>query len=56
MSTYTVVMIIFILICISAFFSSSETAMMAFNKYKLKHLAKKNHRAAKSSLSLVRNP
>ncbi|MDE4943007.1 CNNM domain-containing protein, partial [Francisella tularensis] len=46
MSTYTVVIIIFILICISAFFSSSETSMMALNKYKLKHLAKKNHRAA----------
>lgn len=30
--------------------------MMALNKYKLKHLAKKNHRAAKRSLSLVRNP
>ncbi|APC91756.1 MULTISPECIES: HlyC/CorC family transporter [Francisella] len=56
MSTYTVVIIIFILICTSAFFSSSETAMMALNKYKLKHLAKKNHRAAKRSLSLVRNP
>ncbi|AJI52542.1 HlyC/CorC family transporter [Francisella philomiragia] len=56
MGTYTVVIILFILICISAFFSSSETAMMALNKYKLKHLAKKNHRAAKRSLSLVRNP
>lgn len=41
MSTYTVVIILFILISISAFFSSSETAMMALNKYKLKHLAKK---------------
>lgn len=56
MSTYTVIIILFILICTSAFFSSSETAMMALNKYKLKHLAKKNHRAAKRSLSLVRNP
>ncbi|WP_150463917.1 HlyC/CorC family transporter [Francisella sp. XLW-1] len=56
MSTYTVIIILFILIGISAFFSSSETAMMALNKYKLKHLAKKNHRAAKRSLSLVRNP
>lgn len=56
MSTYTVVIIIFILICTSAFFSSSETAMMSLNKYKLKHLAKKNHRAAKRSLCLVRNP
>jgi Mg2+/Co2+ transporter CorB len=56
MSTYAVVIILFILICTSAFFSSSETAMMALNKYKLKHLAKKNHRAAKRSLLLVRNP
>ncbi|AFJ43772.1 HlyC/CorC family transporter [Francisella orientalis] len=56
MSTYTVVIILFILIGISAFFSSSETAMMTLNKYKLKHLAKKNHRAAKRSLSLVCNP
>ncbi|QIW09994.1 CNNM domain-containing protein [Francisella sp. LA112445] len=56
MSTYSVVIILFILICTSAFFSSSETAMMALNKYKLKHLAKKNHRSAKRSLSLVRNP
>ncbi|MDE4974216.1 CNNM domain-containing protein, partial [Francisella tularensis] len=56
MSNYNVVFIIFIIICISAFFSSSETSMMALNKYKLKHLAKKNHLAAKRSLSLVRNP
>ena len=56
MSTYSVVIILFILICTSAFFSSSETAMMALNKYKLKNLAKKNHKAAKRSLSLVRNP
>lgn len=56
MSTYTLIIVLIILIGTSAFFSSSETAMMALNKYKLKHLAKKNHRAAKRSLSLVRNP
>ncbi|MFT4693730.1 MAG: Mg2+/Co2+ transporter CorB [Francisella sp.] len=56
MSTYTVVVIIVLLICASAFFSSSETAMMALNKYKLKHLAKNNHKAAKRSLSLVAKP
>ncbi|MED7789069.1 CNNM domain-containing protein [Francisella sp. 19X1-34] len=56
MSTYSVIIILLILVCTSAFFSSSETAMMALNKYKLKHLAKKNHRSAKRSLSLVRNP
>ena len=56
MSTYTVVIIIVLLICASAFFSSSETAMMTLNKYKLKHLAKNNHKAAKRSLSLVAKP
>jgi len=56
MSTYTVVIIIVLLICASAFFSSSETAMMALNKYKLKHLAKNNHKAARRSLSLVAKP
>ncbi|MGQ4005108.1 CNNM domain-containing protein [Francisellaceae bacterium CB300] len=56
MSTYTVVVIIVLLICASAFFSSSETAMMALNKYKLKHLAKNNHKAARRSLSLVAKP
>ncbi|MGQ4001928.1 CNNM domain-containing protein [Francisellaceae bacterium CB299] len=56
MSTYTVIVIIVLLICASAFFSSSETAMMALNKYKLKHLAKNNHKAARRSLSLVAKP
>ena len=56
MSTYTVIVIIVLLICASAFFSSSETAMMALNKYKLKHLAKNNHKAAIRSLSLVAKP
>ncbi|AJC49166.1 DUF21 domain-containing protein [Allofrancisella guangzhouensis] len=56
MDTYTVLVILFLLICVSAFFSSSETCMMALNKYKLKHLAKKNNKAARRSLSLVAKP
>ncbi|QIV94459.1 HlyC/CorC family transporter [Allofrancisella frigidaquae] len=56
MDTYTVIVILFSLVGISAFFSSSETCMMALNKYKLKHLAKKNNKAAKRSLSLVAKP
>ncbi|QIV95976.1 Mg2+/Co2+ transporter CorB [Allofrancisella inopinata] len=56
MDTYTVIVILFSLVCVSAFFSSSETCMMALNKYKLKHLAKKNNKAAKRSLSLVAKP
>lgn len=34
------------LIVLSAFFSSSETAMMSLNRYRLKHLAKKQHKGA----------
>lgn len=56
MGTYTVIIVITVLISASAFFSSSETAMMALNKYKLKHLAKNNDKAAKRSLSLVSKP
>lgn len=56
MSTYTVVIIIFILICISAFFSSSETAMIALNKYKLKHLAKKKSSCRKEKLIFSTQP
>lgn len=42
------------LIFLSAFFSCSETCMMAVNRYKLRHLAKeKNHRAAKRVLMLL---
>ncbi|MDX1345822.1 MAG: CNNM domain-containing protein, partial [Sedimenticolaceae bacterium] len=32
-------LLIFLLMC-SAFFSSSETALMMLNRYRLKHLAK----------------
>lgn len=56
MGTYTLIIVITVLISASAFFSSSETAMMALNKYKLKHLAKNNDKAAKRSLSLVSKP
>ncbi len=38
--------ILFILIIISAFFSSSETGMLALNKYRPKHLVKNKNRTA----------
>ena len=34
------------LILLSAFFSGSETGMMSLNRYRLRHLVKKHHRAA----------
>ena len=44
------------LLLFSAFFSSSETGMMAINRYRLRHLARKGHRAAKRTASLLDRP
>ena len=44
------------LIVLSAFFSSSETSMMALNRYRLRHLVKKNHRAATLASNLLERP
>jgi Mg2+/Co2+ transporter CorB len=40
----------------SAFFSSSETALMMLNRYRLKHLAKEGHRGARRALRLLETP
>ncbi len=47
---------LFALLFISAFFSISETCMMAANRYRLKHLANKGHRGAKLALALLSKP
>lgn len=47
---------ILILIILSAYFSGSETAMMALNRYKLKHLVNKNHGGAKRASKLLERP
>ena len=44
------------LILLSGFFSSSETAMMALNRYRLKHLARHRHRGAMRSERLLSRP
>lgn len=44
------------LILFSAFFSSSETAMMAVNRYRLKNRAASGHRSAKLVLRLLESP
>ena len=44
------------LIILSAFFSASETAMMALNRYRLKHLADSGHRGAKAAHRLLQEP
>jgi Mg2+/Co2+ transporter CorB len=45
-----------ILILLSGFFSSSETGLMAINKYRLRHLANQGHRGARLAQKLLRKP
>jgi len=42
-----------VLIFLSAFFSSSETSMMAINRYRLKHLVKEKNRSARRVTKLL---
>ena len=48
-------LLLFLLVC-SAFFSSSETALMMLNRYRLKHLVKEGHRGARRALKLLERP
>jgi Mg2+/Co2+ transporter CorB len=45
-----------VLIVCSAFFSGSETGMMALNRYKLRYLAKQKHRGARLASALLERP
>jgi Mg2+/Co2+ transporter CorB len=42
-----------VLLAVSGFFSLSETAMMASNRFRLRHLAQTGHRGAQKSLALL---
>ncbi|MGA8259677.1 MAG: HlyC/CorC family transporter [Arenicellales bacterium] len=44
------------LVLLSGFFSASETAMMALNRYRLDNLAEKGHRRARVTLRLLQHP
>ncbi len=44
------------LVFLSAFFSSSETGMMALNRYRLKHLVSSGHKGAKRASQLLERP
>ena len=44
------------LLCISAFFSGSETALMVLNRYRLKHLAEQGHKGAIKAQKLLETP
>ena len=44
------------LLVLSAFFSSTETALMSLNRYRLRHLARQGHRGARLTERLLRRP
>jgi Mg2+/Co2+ transporter CorB len=50
---FTLYAALFVLLIVSAFFSISETSMMALNRYRLKHLAKTGHRGARLTTQLL---
>jgi Mg2+/Co2+ transporter CorB len=52
----TLYIVLLVLILLSGFFSSSETGLMAINKYRLRHLANMGHRGAKLAQLLLRKP
>ena len=45
-----------VLIACSAFFSSSETGLMALNRYRMRHLANQGHRGARLAQRLLAKP
>jgi Mg2+/Co2+ transporter CorB len=52
----TLIITIVILLIVSGFFSGSETSMMSLNRYRLRHLAKHNHKRAITSQKLLQRP
>ncbi|MAM69521.1 MAG: magnesium/cobalt efflux protein [Gammaproteobacteria bacterium] len=55
-SLQTLFSILLLLIIISGYFSSSETAMMALNRYRLRHMVKQNHKGAMRASKLLEKP
>ncbi|WP_292987728.1 HlyC/CorC family transporter [Nitrosomonas sp.] len=53
MPLYILLIILFLLLILSGFFSLSETSMMAINRYRLKHMAKQGHRGARLTSRLL---
>lgn len=47
---------LFVLLILSAFFSGSETALMAINRYRLRHQAKRGQRGARLAQALIERP
>lgn len=52
----TLIGALFVVLLLSAFFSISETSMMALNRYRLRHMAKTGHPGAKLTSKLLEKP
>lgn len=52
----TLVILVVGAMVVLAYFSASETAMMALNRYRLRHLVKQRHRGARKVNRLLRRP
>ena len=48
--------LLLLLLFLSAFFSSTETALMSLNRYRLRHKARSGHRGARLAEALLRRP
>lgn len=48
--------VLVVLLACSAFFSGSETALMALNRYRMRHLAQSGHRGARRAQRLLEKP
>ena len=55
-STSALLIILFVLLVISAYFSGSETAMMSLNRYRLKHLASSGNKGAQRAIKMLERP
>src|SRR5690349_23723434 len=55
MPLYVLLIALAVLLILSAFFSLSETSMMAINRYRLKHLVKQGSRGAHLTTQLLLN-
>jgi Mg2+/Co2+ transporter CorB len=56
LSVTSMVVIIVILIALSAFFASTETALMSLNRYRLRHQAQSGNRSARLTEKLLSRP
>ena len=56
LSMSTLLLVIVVLTIFSAYFAGSETAMMALNRYRLRHLANEGHRGARKANRLLQRP